>query len=377
MHNNINELREIESIHIRAARNLLAEKGAQRWTPSDQAQYDRHLDAAELARDQRDRVDAQRYGVEIFLRKSYNDYSPAEARVVKNTMSTTGTQGGYTVPTRVAAEFVLNLKGTDGIRQAATQIVTATGGDLSYPTSDGTAEVGELIAQNTFSTAVDTSFGTAPLTTYKFSSKTINTPMELVQDAAFDFTQYIYQRAAERIGRAQNALFTTGTGTGQPTKLLTAASVGKVGTTGQTLTIIYDDLVDMADSVDYANHKKGAGWMMSPFMRKMVRRIKDTSGRPIWTPSFDSGFKADTPDSLLGYPVYINNDFPVPAANAKTLAFGNLASYLVRDALEVTLFRLEDQAYVKLGQVGFLAWARAGGNLLDTQAVRLYQHSAT
>lgn len=29
------------------------------------------------------------------------------------------------------------------------------------------------------------------------------------------------------------------------------------------------------------------------------------------------------------------------------------------------------------GQVGFLAWARSGSNLLDTAAVSLYQHSAT
>jgi HK97 family phage major capsid protein len=68
---------------------------------------------------------------------------------------------------------------------------------------------------------------------------------------------------------------------------------------------------------------------------------------------------------------------PVPAANAKTLAFGDFSKYVVRDAMQFTLFRFEDSPYVKLGQVGLLAWMRSGGNLVDTLAVKTFQHSAT
>jgi len=67
----------------------------------------------------------------------------------------------------------------------------------------------------------------------------------------------------------------------------------------------------------------------------------------------------------------------VPAANAKSLAFGNLHRYMIRDAMEVTMFRFDDSAYMKLGQIGYLAWARVGGNLMDVNSVKLYQHSAT
>src|SRR5574343_520842 len=104
-------------------------------------------------------------------------------------------------------------------------------------------------------------------------------------------------------------------------------------------------------------------------MRRVVRKIKDTAGRPIWTPSYDEGMSSATPDKLLGYPVYINNDMPTPAANAKSLAFGNLHKYLIRDVMDVKLFRFDDSAYMSKGQIGFLAWARAGGNLLDINAV--------
>ena len=78
-----------------------------------------------------------------------------------------------------------------------------------------------------------------------------------------------------------------------------------------------------------------------------------------------------------GLPIYVNNDMAVPAANAKSLIFGNLSYYKIRDAMEVQMFRFNDSAYTKLGQVAFLAWARMGGNLVDTNAVRYYAHSAT
>ena len=51
--------------------------------------------------------------------------------------------------------------------------------------------------------------------------------------------------------------------------------------------------------------------------------------------------------------------------------------YMIRDALQFTVYRFDDSAYAKKGQVGFLAFQRSGGNLMDLGSVKLYQHSAT
>jgi HK97 family phage major capsid protein len=53
------------------------------------------------------------------------------------------------------------------------------------------------------------------------------------------------------------------------------------------------------------------------------------------------------------------------AASAKSIAFGDFSFYNIRDVMDVTMFRFEDSAYAKLGQVGFLAWMRSGGNFID------------
>lgn len=399
----IQALRERRNALAKEAKNLLANNGDKVWTKEDKTKFDNFADEIELLdsqisamqRDLDNRAEenfedierikpeskaqaAARAALAKMFRNGAAALSSEEHGLIRNTMSTTtGSQGGYTVQSTVANELIDMIKGYRGVRDVADYLRTANGAPFSYPTSDGTSEVGEIIAENGSATSADPSFNTVPVNTFKFGSKKFGVPIELLQDSSIDIVALINKRVRDRIGRIQNLKFSVGTGTGEPNGLAVAASVGKTGTTGQTVTVIYDDLVDLAESVDYAYDDGSMKFMVSQSIRKVVRKLKDTAGRPIWTPSYDTGISQRTPDQLLGYDVVLNNDMPVPAANAKSIAFGRLDRYLVRDAMEVTLFRFEDSAFVGAGQIGFLAWARAGGNLLDTAAVKLYQHSAT
>jgi HK97 family phage major capsid protein len=395
----IQALRERKTEIARACNHMLAEKGEQVWSKEDQAAFN-------LKADEMDRVDDQikahermlddragkvvqkdpkqvesdqRRAVELYLRKNPKEITAEEHAFIRNTMSTTtGSQGGYTVPSLISSDYIDALKDYGGIRRVAGRLVTGNGNDLSYPTTDGTAEVGEIVAQNASATSADPTFGTVPLNTVKFGSKIITIPIELMQDTTIDIIAMVMQRIRDRVGRIQNTKFSIGTGTGEPFGITVAATVGKTGTTGQTTTVIYDDLVDIVDSVDYAYQAEGdLSWMFSQTMRRVVRKIKDSQGRPIWTPSYESGLTSGAPDRLLDFPVNLNNDMPVPAANAVSMSFGQHKKYMVRDAMELQIFRFDDSAYVTKGQVGFLAWARSGGNLLDTSAVKTYKHSAT
>lgn len=401
----IQALREQLSHENRAAQAILADKGSATWSNEDKAKFDAHMDTAERIQSQIDAhqklldadaeknfggaprrqpgeplSDAQK-GLDIFLRKTSREMTAEEATIIRNTMSTTtGSEGGNTMQPQVATQLIDLMKAYAFMRAEADQVTTSTGVDMSWPTSDGTAEVGEWVAQNVAATAADPTFGTRAVNVFKAGSKVVTVPLELLQDSQIDVSAFVLNRLAQRIGRISNTGYTIGTGSGQPNGLVTAASVGKTGTTGQTTTIIYDDLVDMVDSLDAAYLNLAGGepcWMFSQTLRRVVRKIKDTSGRPIWMPSYEAGITGGSPDRLLGYPVCLNNDMPTPAANAKSLAFGNLKKYLIRDAMNITLFRFDDSAYMSKGQVGFLAWARTGGNLLDLNAVKLYQHSAT
>lgn len=402
----IQALREQRQQLAREARNQLEQKGDRVWSKEDQATFDARADqiealereieavekvlALETEEHNRD-VDSFRRAPEgkpeaqaramfaKLLREGPQALSREEMAQFRNTMSTTTpSQGGYTVQTDVAKELIDALKAFGGMRGVASSITTAQGNPLGYPTSDGTAETGEWVAENVQASSADVSFSTVGLNTFKASSKIITVPIELLMDSSIDIIAMVNKRIRDRIGRTMNAGFTTGTGTGQPNGFVTASSVAKTGTTGQTTTVIYDDLVDLQESIDQAYKDTGVcRFMMHQQTRKVVRKLKDTAGRPIWADSYEAGIKTGIPAQLLGEDVVINNDMAQPAANAKTIGYGCFDRYMIRDVLELTLFRFDDSAFASKGQVGFLAWTRAGGNLLDTNAVKLYQHSAT
>jgi HK97 family phage major capsid protein len=343
-----------------------------------------HINAAVLEAERRAARDAgeitPRGVYEAWLRRGEPGLTAEQRNVFRNTMSTTtGSEGGFTVPTEVARSVIDALKQFGGVRSVATVIATETGGPLNWPNSDGTSETGELVAENASQATADPVFGTVALNTYKFGSKWIKVPIELLQDSTIDMAAFIESRIRTRLGRVTNTYFTTGTGTSQPRGVVTAAGSGKVGTTGQTTTVIYDDLVDLSHAVDPAYRAKGTcSFMMHDASVKVIRKLKDSQGMPIWAPSYQEGVRGGVPQTLLGHPITINQDMATMAANAKSILFGDFSLYMVRDALDVQMMRFMDSGTAANGQVWFLAWLRSGGNFVDVgNSLKYYQNSAT
>lgn len=395
---NIQALREKIGALANQANHLLAEKGDQTWTKEEQATFDNLTGEIELAKNQIKAAEKMREleadkffenaapkkadeevsidalaAVALYMRHG-NNVTAEQAIAIRNAMSTTTpAEGGYTVPTEIAALVIEKLKAYGGMRDVAQILSTASGAPLNFPTSDGTGEVGEIVGENAAAAAGDVTFGSVPLNVFKYSSKKIALPVELIQDSAIDVIALVVSRLAERIARIQNTHFTVGAGTTVPDGVIPKAGVGKTGTTGQTLTVIYDDLVDLKHSVNRAYRSK-ARFMLNDLSVAVVCKLKDTTGRPIWVPSVD----VDSPDTLLGHAVAINDDMAVMAANAKSIAFGDFSKYAIRDvAGSTSLRRFDDSAFALNGQVGFCGWTRSGGNLLDTAAVKVYINSAT
>lgn len=291
--------------------------------------------------------------------------------------TTTGSEGGYTVATEFSRSLIEAMKQMGGVRAVADAIQTATGAQMLFPTADATSEEGEIVGENGAVSTGETTFGQANMGVYKYSSKSIALPFELLQDSFIDIEAYIKSLLALRLGRIQNRHQTVGTGTGQPRGIVTGASVGKTGATGQTTSVTYDDLVDLEHSVDPI-YRSRAAWMFHDDVLKVLRKIKDTQGRPIFVPGYEQGNPGGAPDRLMGRAININQNMAAMAANAKSILYGDFSKYLIRDVMDVTLFRMTDSAYTLKGQVGFVAFCRSGGNLLDVGgAVKAYANSAT
>lgn len=306
----------------------------------------------------------------------------------------TGAAGAYTVPNGFVYNLETNLKWFGGVRAAGPTILrTATGNPLPWPTTDDTGNTGEVTAENTAAGQASTemSFGQVNFNAYKYDSQVVKVPLELIQDSAFDIQTIVFDALQRRIGRKQNADFTNGAGSGssQPKGVLAAASLGVTGASGETATVIYKDFVNLEHSVD-PWYRVGGKYMFHDSTAAFVESMVDGNSRPLLNSSFagisqeafaarpDGTAPGITRYTIKGYPVVINNDMPAMATSAKSILFGDFSKYVIRDVMDIMLVRF-NELYMGSLQVGFLAVARADGNLVDagSHPIRYFQNSAS
>jgi len=277
------------------------------------------------------------------------------------TITTTG--GGYTIPDELMQSLEKAMLWFGGMRQVSRIIRTDTGADLPIPTANDTGQVGVILDINTQVANQDVTFGQLVMKAFKYSSKQVLVPVELMMDSAVNLPEMLGEMLGERIGRIQNTHFTTGAGTTLPFGIATQSVLGATGAAGGG--IAYVDLVTLEHSVDIAYRQQGAGFMMHDTKLAAVKKLLGTDGRPILMPAADASISRGFPATLLGYPITINNDMPTAVTTGtKAVLFGALSKYIIRDVLGVTLLRL-DERYADFHQVAFLAFARADGNLLN------------
>jgi HK97 family phage major capsid protein len=285
----------------------------------------------------------------------------------------TNTAGGYTVPQGFYDQLIEAQKWYGGIRNVANVFSTDSGNALPIPTVNDTANTGAILAENTAASTLDVPFNQVILNAYKYTSNIVLVSMELLQDSAFDIEQYLAKALGTRIARIQNTHFTTGTGSSQPQGVVTAATSGKVGATGQTTSVIIDDLLDLEHAVDPA-YRPNAQYMMHDSSLKVIKKLKDSQGRPLFLPGLAFG----EPDTINNYKYTINNDVPAMAASAKSILFGDFSNFWIRDVKAVQVVRFNEK-YMDSGQIGFVAFSRADSKMVNagTNPVAYYQNSAT
>ena len=269
----------------------------------------------------------------------------------------TNSAGGFTVPDEMMREIEVALLYYGGIREEATVIRTASGADLPIPTVNDTSNKGAILAENTQVSDQDVTFGQLVLEAYKYSSKQVKVSVELMQDSAVNMAAFLGQALGERLGRILNEHFTTGTGSSQPNGIITAAADSGV-TTASNTAVTRAELLSTMMSVDAAYRENGK-WLISDTILQYVLALTDNTNQPLWVP----GINGPIGDTILGKPYVINNDLAT-GASAKAFAFGDLSKYLIREVTDIQFLQLNER-YADYHQVGFLAFLRADGDLLN------------
>lgn len=313
--------------------------------------------------------------------------APAEFR---NAMSTTvGTQGGDLVPQGFSNMLEEAKKWFGGIDGTVERFPTGTGNTMPWPTINDTTNRGRIIGQNVQSVETDFVFNTVSFTAYIGSSDLILIPLALIQDAYFDLDALAARLLGIRLGRLYNNKCTAGSGTNEPTGIVTATvtagNVLQLGA-GNTASIAYNNLVDLEHAVDPAYRENPSSkWMFGDTMLKLLKKLVDGSSRPLWQPGLTASFQqgaavmTGSKPKILEHEYVINQDMSVPAASAYTMLFGDMSTFKVREVAGGTTLLVLRERYAEYLQVGMTAFQRFDSNLVDsgTHPIAVLQQSAT
>ena len=265
--------------------------------------------------------------------------------------------GGYLVETFLGPFEVARLA-FGGMREVSTILRTATGGDYSFMTTDDTSNTGAYIAEGAAISEQDVTIGRITLHAYKVHSKLIQVSYELLRDSVVDIPSFLGQRMGERIGRIENTAFTTGNGAAYPFGITNRTTLGVTAASATAITA--DELIDLEHSVDPAYRVAGCRWMFNDSTLKAIRKLKDGNGQYLWS----MGISGGVPATIDTFPYTINQSMASIATGNKTIIFGQLTKYHIRDVAEVRLRRL-DERYAENDLTGFVMFAANDGNLLD------------
>lgn len=269
--------------------------------------------------------------------------------------------GGYLVPDEFEKQLVQKLH-QENVLRSISHVIQTSSGDHKIPVvaSEGTAAWLDEEAAYTESNAT---FRQVTLGAHKLGTL-IKVSEELLNDSAFDLTNYISSEFARRLGDAEEEAFLTGNGTGRPTGILNDTNGAKDGiTTASATAITFDELIDLYYSLKEP-YRKNAVFLMNDDTVKAIRKLKDKNNQYIWQPSIQAG----TPDMILNCPVYTSQYMPNLTTGNKVVLFGDFSYYWIADRQGRTFKRL-NELYAVNGQVGFLGSQRVDAKTILPEAL--------
>ena len=282
------------------------------------------------------------------------------------------TATGAPVPTSFYDQVIMLARTVGPMLQTSTVLNTASGENLQIP-SLAQYSTAALIGEGTAIDESDPIFNSfITLGAYKYAFL-VQMSTELIEDSGVDILSFLADQVGNELGFRVNAALTTGTGSAQPKGIVAASGSGITGGTGVTGQFTADNLISLVYSVETAGRRlAGSGFQMNASSIAKMRSLKDTAGNYVFSPALN----ADAQDLLLGYPVFENPAMASTGSAAKSVIFGHLPSYYVRQVGGIRLDRSDDFAF-NTGLVTFRATMRVDGNLPQVSHVKTFIGSAS
>lgn len=209
------------------------------------------------------------------------------------------------------------------------------------------------------------------------------TTQKMLDDGIVDIAAWLADEVQITFSELEGAAFVSGNGVKKPRGILAYDTVantswtwGKLGFTvsGGAASFAATDPADALIDVHYSlkqGMRNGASWLMSDPTMGTVRKMKDGDGNYLWAAP---NATAEVP-TILGKPVYTDDNMPAIGANAFPIAFGDFRrGYMIADRVGIRVLR---DPYTNKPKVGFYTTKRVGGGVTNFEAIKLLKIAAS
>jgi HK97 family phage major capsid protein len=276
--------------------------------------------------------------------------------------------GGYLVPDQLSDLIIEIVNESSPMRALATvETISSDSIDLIEDVNDFGAAWGDETTVRSSETT-EPAIGRDTISTFELYAQPQAT-QKLIDDASIDIEQWVARKVADKMARLEATAFISGDGTTQPQGILSYAAgttwgqIQQIGS-GTSAAVTADSLVTLYYALkdDYA---RNATFLMHRTTVQGLRLLKDTTNQYIWQP----GLAAGAPNTLLGVPVALAADMPVPAAASLSVAVADFKrAYMIVDRIGIRTLR---DPFTAKPFVKFYTTKRVGGKVVNTDAIKL------
>ena len=239
-----------------------------------------------------------------------------------------------------------------------TVVRASTGNNIQLPRVTALGTAGSVAEAGTIGES-DGTLSALSLTPVKYAT-IIQVTEELATDAAFDLSAMIADKCGAEVAVAHGAF--------AGTAVAAQATIGATGSGTVSINPTFTDLAKLKASVNQAYRRAPkAGWLMNDTTLGVVTGLVDTAGQPIFRPG-----DANTPDRLLGAPIYSAALIDLTDDTAGAILFGDLGQIytVLVGGVQVEVSR---EFAWNLGLISYKVQVRGATGLSIGSAVKSYK----
>jgi HK97 family phage major capsid protein len=300
--------------------------------------------------------------------------------------------GGFWTPPQRSKEILTRMFDSSPMRELCDQM-TIDAHSIEFPVDSNDATSGGWVGE-TASRPETASPEVGLQTIYLREQYAMPIATQRLLDmSGIDIESWLTRKIADKLSRTENTAFVSGNGVASPRGFLdyksdavttddasrawgvlqyvASGAAGAFPTVSGSTADDLDALITLQHSLK-PEYLPNAVWLMARSTAAVVRKLKDRDGRWIWNDSLTEGGRP----ILLGHAVVMAEDMPVMASNSYSVAFGDFRrGYQILDH-RVGVRILRDNLTTK-GRVKFYTTKYTGGDLIDTDAIKILKFSVS